>query len=214
MDFAKFIEKRSTYSLANVHPVFAYKCILAIMYWMDEMEIDYVKTEKDGNLGISVTGGVTITTEDIGDYICFDYLNSYPKKVDIYRGDDPIMLCTAEDQLDELYLARFAPGLYTLIGDYNKLDGFNRYISCSDEVRTMLKNWIDIDDPVKMQVDVLFIVGTYNMKEIASKVLFGKELVILEYEIESNQSLRLTKSDVVITIEGENIIVNGIEETI
>lgn len=214
MDFSKFITKRNTYSLANIHPVFAYKCILAIMYWLDEMKVEYERTEIDENVKITVFEGVVITTEDIGEYICFDYLNAYPKRVDIYRCNTPVMLCTSNDDLDEIYLARFAPGLYTLIGDYNRLDGFSRYVICSDEVRTMLKRWITMEDLVKKQVDILFVAESYNMREIASNVMFGKELVILEYKVNPDESLRLTKSNIVITIKDGNLVINGIEETL
>jgi hypothetical protein len=214
MDFYSFVMKKNTYSLAIIHPIFAYKCALAIVYWLDKAGIEYEQTQTNDSHTINIKGGAVITSEDIGEYICFDYHHSYPKKIDIYRCDLPVMLCTSDDDLDEIYLSRFAPGLHTLIGDYRKLDGLRRYVVCSDEVMIMLRKWIDVDNKAREPVDVLFIAGSYNAKDIATNVMFGKELVVLEYEVELDQSIRLTKSDIVITIENENVIVNGVKETI
>lgn len=214
MDFVEFIKQKNTYSLASIHSVFAYKCILAIMYWLDNKEVEYNTIEDDDIYCVEVKNGVTITTEDIGDYISFKCPNSHPTKIDIRKDNKPVILCSKDDKLDVVYMTRFAPGLHLFVEDYEILKEFKKYVVCDDDIKHFLKDWVELQNEPEQLIDVLFVIGRYNAREIANDVSFGSELVIFEYGVDGSESLRLDKTEITITIEDGRLIVNGVIETV
>lgn len=206
MLFSDVINKRKTYSLYHLHPIFMWKTVLAIRYWLASKKLKYEYIQEGNNATIQITDGIKITTEDEGEYIYFDYKYAYPSKIDVYLNSDPIMLCDYNDTLDEIYFSRFAPGLYSLVQNYNTLDEYNRYIACDNQTLDFLNRWIEIEQTERELVDVLFIVRGYDVRDMIDKVIFGKELVIMYYDIEQKEVIHIKKIGTKLTIKDDDLV--------
>lgn len=209
MLFDEIVSRRRTYSLHHLHPIFMWKTILAIKYWLTSKMIKYQYLQEGDSAVVQVVDGVRITTEDEGEYIYFDYKHAYPSKIDAYLNSYPVMLCDYEDELDEMYFSRFAPGLYSLVQDYNLLHEFNKYIACDERTLNFLRKWIDIEQVDEGLVDVLFIVQGYDVRDLVRKVLLGKELVIMYYGVGQSEVIHTKKVGMKLTIK-DNLVLEEI----
>lgn len=207
MELSEFIQGNGRYSFSSLHPVFSYKSIHALMYWLKHMNIPYTTNEK---ADVIIENGVTFTARGEGKSVYINHKLCYPSKIYLYRIDSPFVLCSYDDDIQGIYLPRFAPGLFSLITIYKKLDGFERYIDCDEDTMNLIRTYIPINQTGERQVDVLFVVGRYDARAISGKVSLGPEVVIFEYEVPQDESFNITREGSAISIHDGKLVISTI----